>query len=367
MSYIRDLEGVPAGREIASRDPDQTLTGVVVGDPDTALSPLAQAAVKAGTSASTQRAYEHDWGRFTDWCDVNGRTPLPVSKQTLTEYVTYLCYVIVPGMGKKDWLARDGRRGLSPASVNRAVAAISNMHDEHGLDMPPRKDIQNVLKGYKEKLAKARDPRAKRRRAQAVTRTGLLALHESTDSERVVALRDRAMVLLGFVIRARISELVSVDIGDVVNTDRGLLVSVYRQKIREQSEKAIPRAYVPEMIDAILEWKTALAAIGRAEGPLFLRIHRGGKIGYAYGADDGRITADGARLVIKKAFRRAGVEGEFSGHSLCRGFATEARFAGHDKLTITRGGDWKDDSPAVDGYMEEADRWIYNALKGVGF
>ena len=251
MSYMSDLEVVSGGAEIASRDPHQTLEGVVVDSPDTALSPLAQAAVKAGTSASTQRAYDLDWGRYTEWCELNGRTPLPASKETLTEYVTYLCLAIVPGMGKKEWLTKDGRRGLSPASVERAVAAISNMHEEHGLDMPPRKDIQKILKGYKEKLAKNRDPRAKQHSAQAVTRKGLLAIHDSADASRPAVLRDRAMVLLGFVVRARISELVSVDIGDVVNTDRGLLVSIYRQKIREHTEKAIPRDYVPEMIDAI--------------------------------------------------------------------------------------------------------------------
>ena len=61
----------------------------------------------------------------------------------------------------------------------------------------------------------------------------------------------------------------------IESTDRGLLVSVYRQKIRKHSEKAIPRAYAPEMIDAVMAWINALGCRKAAPpGPLFPRINR---------------------------------------------------------------------------------------------
>jgi len=368
MTYSTELETVP-GRQ------SEPLTGVVVESPEAALSPLAQAAVDAGTSASTQRAYAHDWGRFEEWCAVNGRTPLPASETTLIEHVTYLAKVIIPNFDPEVKLTGNEVRGLSPRSIKRAMAAIASQHAENGLPMPSRKKALAVIKGYEEELSLAKDPRAKKQRAQAVTREGLRTIHDSTDPTQPSALRDRALVLLGFVLRARISELVAIDIGDIENTDRGLLVSVYRRKIRKHTEKAIPREYAPEMIDAVLAWIAALAAAGRTAGPLFPRIHKDGQIGYQTatkgripsGDPTGRLSTDGARRVIRRAFLRAGIPGDFTGHSLCRGFATEARFAGFDKIDITRGGDWHPESAAVDGYIEDADRWIYNVLKGIGF
>ena len=368
MTYTRALE-------VSSGDPSGAITGVVVDSPETALSPRARAAVEKGTSASTKRAYRHDWERFAEWCDVNNRTPLPATTATLTEHVTYLIEDIIPNYDPQKKLTGHEVRGLSPQSIRRAIAAIVAKHKEHGLTPPAREDALSAIRGYEEDLALSKDPRAKPRRAQAVTVEGLRTLSEQTDSTQVAQLRDRALVLLGFVTAARVSELILIDIGDVTFTDRGLAVSMYRRKVRKHADKVVPRADAPEMIDAVKAWVDALAAERRTTGPLFLRINQHGHIGYRTsskggipaGSPDGRISADGARKVIRRAFLRAGVCGNWTGHSMRRGFATEARFAGHDKTTITRGGDWHPNSAAVDGYMDDADQWIYNALKGVGF
>jgi hypothetical protein len=48
-----------------------------------------------------------------------------------------------------------------------------------------------------------------------------------------------------------------------------------------------------------------------------------------------------------------------------RGFATEARRAGHDLERIGRHGGWADGSKALLGYLEEADRWTDNPVSGL--
>ncbi|MEE1745826.1 MULTISPECIES: tyrosine-type recombinase/integrase [unclassified Streptomyces] len=65
----------------------------------------------------------------------------------------------------------------------------------------------------------------------------------------------------------------------------------------------------------------------------------------------------------------AGLSGDWSGHSLRRGFATAARAAGHDPLEIARAGGWVDGSRVLARYMDDVDRaknspWSASACEG---
>ncbi len=62
---------------------------------------------------------------------------------------------------------------------------------------------------------------------------------------------------------------------------------------------------------------------------------------------------------------RSSLTGQWTGHSLRRGFATAARRAGHDLERIGRHGGWADGSRALLGYLEEADRWEQNPVAGL--
>jgi hypothetical protein len=60
------------------------------------------------------------------------------------------------------------------------------------------------------------------------------------------------------------------------------------------------------------------------------------------------------------------MEGRFTVHSGRRGFATQARLAGHDMLAIARHGGWADNSTSLTKYIEEADGRRLNPLRGAG-
>ena len=56
--------------------------------------------------------------------------------------------------------------------------------------------------------------------------------------------------------------------------------------------------------------------------------------------------------MIKRRAAQAGVTGDFAGHSLRAGFATEAYAHGTPELTITRHGRWRSTS-VMRGYVEQ--------------
>lgn len=362
-------ESVPEG---ALAETSGVLTGVIVTLPGTGLSALAVAAVAKGTSASTQRAYDKDWRQFRAWCGQNGRESLPATAETLTEYTAYLCYQVVPGGVYNEHLAASGRRGLALSSVSRALSAIAVKHRKENLEPPSRdgdKEANAILRGYKAHLALTKDSRATPRQAPAMTPETLQRVRD-TKSARLKELRDRALVLLGFALGARISELVLLDVEDIERPSQGLLVSVYRQKTRKHHKVKVPRAYVPGVVEGVQAWMAALADAGYTTGPLFPRIDRHGHLGPGGagrndGNSDGRMTANAAGRAFSAAARQAGPGEHWTAHSLRRGMATEARKNGHDQITIAKQGGWAPNSASMLGYMEDGDGWVNNALKGM--
>jgi integrase len=73
-------------------------------------------------------------------------------------------------------------------------------------------------------------------------------------------------------------------------------------------------------------------------------------------------TAETAAEVVRRLAKLAGLKGQWTGHSLRRGFATEARKAGTQLEKISRHGGWADGSKAMLGYIEEGDKWKKNPI-----
>ncbi|MEV5792675.1 tyrosine-type recombinase/integrase [Streptomyces sp. NPDC052192] len=348
--------------EIAVRrnDPAETLDNATP-----ALSGAAREALAAGTADSTRRAYSSDWSEFTNWCAANSRPPLPASPETVVEYVAALTTTPRPRTG----------RPYSPNSIERAIAAIRTAHSAANVPLPSTKGARIILRGYRDRLARAKDPAAKTRKAQPAVPTALRAMLDTLDRDALMGKRDAALLLLGFATAARVSELVALDLGDVPETDNGIEASVYRRKVKAFSDTAVPFGSNPSTcpVRAVRALREALADAGRAEGPLFVRVDRHGRIappmfrrGVPIGDAAGRLTAQAAAQVVEQAAEAAGLEGQWSGHSLRRGFATAARKAGHDLVRIGRHGGWADGSKALLGYFEDSDRWEDNPVAGTG-
>lgn len=329
------------------------------------LSGAAREALAAGTADSTRRAYRSDWSEFTAWCATTGRTPLPASVETVVEYVAALTTTPRPRTG----------RPYSPSSIERAVAAVRTAHAAANMVPPSTKGARIILRGYRDALARAKDSAAKPKRAQPAVPSALRTMLDTLDRDTLIGKRDAAVLLLGYASAARVSELVALDLADVPETEHGIDASVYRKKIKAFTDTAVPYGSNPATcpVRAVRALRTAMAEAGRTEGPLFVRIDRHGRIappmfrrGVPIGDPAGRLTAQAAAQVVERAAEAAGLEGQWSGHSLRRGFATAARKAGHDLVRIGRHGGWADGSKALLGYFEDSDRWEDNPVAGTG-
>jgi site-specific recombinase XerD len=328
------------------------------------LSDAAQEAVKAGMPASTLRAYTKDWTAFSAWCASTGRVSLPATPATVTEYVTYLTTAISARTGKP----------LGPASIERALASNRTWHGFQDETPPVTKGARKVLAGYKAKLATTHSPQAKTRKAEPAVPDALRSMLATLDRDTLAGMRNAALLLLGYATAARISELAALNIDDVRETEDGLIVNVYRAKIKAFTETAVPYGSNPTTcpVRAVRALLVAMAAADRTTGPLFVRIDRHGKVaapmtrkGVAIGDPLGRMTPAASADVVTKVAEAAGLDGSWTGHSLRRGFATAARRAGASLERIGRHGGWKDGSTALLGYLEEGDRWENNPVAGL--
>lgn len=336
---------------------------------DTTLTELAQAAIDASMPAGTRSKYEKWWRDFIAWCERTGRTPLPATAETIANYITYLFSERVVEAGRSK-----GQTGLSLSTISQARWAIAKAHELAEVELPSLKKSRKAIRGYKNALAEAKDPRLRPQKAVAATADILQKLADAPQAPGLTGLRDRCMLLMWYSLGARASEIITVNLEDVTEMPGGLLVALYRKKTDDDGEVAIPVQHASLTVEAFRAWRDALAGLGRTSGPLFVRLWRHCSwapedvvVQPAPGkAPDSRLTIKGAEYVLKQAFQRAGLGSDWSGHSMRRGFATAARLAGHDNITIAKQTGHQPGSPVLLGYMDDADKWTRNALEGCG-
>jgi integrase len=321
------------------------------------LSPETVQLLAAAVPPETRRAYAGDWKRFTAWCLAQGRVALPANIVTVTEYTRFLI-----------------EAGRAPSTIDRALAAIAVAHDAADLPKPNTKGARQLMRGHKRQRA---EQGTTVRKASAVTVDRLRAMALACDPGTGQGLRDRAVVVLGFALASRRSELARLDLTDIAEVETGLDVTIRTSKTdKESAGRTVALPYGeqehPETcpVRTLRAWREWLAEQGHTHGPLFRRIDRYGVLGRApsgRGSADGRLTGQGIAIIVNRVAAAAGLDPAlmWTGHSLRRGFATEAYRAGADPLRIARHGGWIDGSSTLLGYVEEVDRWKKNPLAGV--
>jgi site-specific recombinase XerD len=143
--------------------------------------------------------------------------------------------------------------------------------------------------------------------------------------------RDRALLLLGFAGALRRSELVALDVSDVVEGADGLTVTLRRSKTDQEGVgRTVGVPFGSHLATCpVRAWQTWVAVSGIAEGAAFRGISRHGIMS----AD--RLTAQSVALMIKRIAATAGIDpAVVSGHSLRSGLATSAGAAGVPERVI---------------------------------
>lgn len=259
----------------------------------------AAAYARGSRAASTWRAYEADWRAFEAWCRAVKLAPLPATAHTVALF-----------------LSAEAKAGRAPATLGRRLAAIRLMHVGARHSSPHDAiEVAEVMRGIRR--AWKRPPRQK---APAVDED-VKRMVDAVEPQTVQGLRDRALLLLGFAGAFRRSELVALDVEDLVERPEGLAVRIAHSKTDQEGQGAViavPRVphspYCP--VQAVLDWQVVA---GITTGALFRRLYRGDRVGR------GRLTAQSVALVIKRLATRANLDADrYAGHSLRSGFLTSA-------------------------------------------
>lgn len=278
-------------------------------DPRTAVGEdLARAAtfVIAQHAPATRRAYRTDWTIFRDWAHARGVGILPAAPEIVAAF-----------------LAAEAARGVKPVTLGRRLAAIRYVHAAERLEPPTNTElVRATMRGIRRTVGSASRPKATLLAAQVV------AMATACPSS-VVGHRDRALILLGFAGAFRRAELAALRVDDLEEVSEGLRVTVrYSKGDPEGRGQVIPivRGAQACPIAAVRTWCEAAAI---ADGPVFRRIRKGGRVT----AD--ALTPHSVAQIVKAAAARAGVDpATIGGHSLRAGFVTSAAVAGRSLFRI---------------------------------
>lgn len=279
--------------------------------------PVAQVSAKleAWTQAAhgayapnTEAAWQADSRAFAAWCVAQGHNPLPAPPETVAAYVTACA------------------EQFAVATVRRYLATIAAVHRAAGLADPTKDETVRLAV---KRMARAKGSRQKQ--AVGLTWEDLrVALRHLDDSPR--DLRDRALVLTGYDLLARRSELAALNREDLRferdGTGRMLIV----QGKTDQEGQGTTGFLSKTTCDALRAWMNAAQA---EDGPLFQGMARG-----PHGQVQDRISDKGVERIIKRIGTLAGLDG-VSGHSLRVGAAQDLMANGLDIGMIAQAGRWK--------------------------
>jgi len=297
---------------------------------------------EAALAPSTRKVYRRAFAQFSAWCEEQGIEARPATAAGVASYIGTL-----------------HSQGLTPSRIAVIVAAIGYHHREVKVQDPTvDPEILMVLRG-----TRRRDAGRSKRKARALLAQGIDG-HDS-DIQRMaatmpgadlVALRNRALLLLGFAGAFRRSELAGLAVGDLDWRPDGLVVVLRRSKADQEGTRPVRKAILPGEvlcpIHALKSWLAALEAATGREGRCNGAVNRGALPVFVSFGTKPKRQADGTVIhvsypkstamsdqvinqVLKAAAAAAGIDPSMvSGHSLRRGYATSSAIAGNDVAGI---------------------------------
>jgi site-specific recombinase XerD len=216
----------------------------------------------------------------------------------------------------RSFLACEAEKGIRPSTVGRRVAAIRYAHRFAGHPTPTDDErVKATVRGIRRALGTAK------RKKTPATAERITAMALGT-GDGLKGMRDRALLLLGFAGAFRRSELVALNCEDLEESETGFKITIRRSKTDQEGEGAtiaVVRGAVACPVEALKAWLSAAAI---TTGPLFRRVHKGGKVG-------ARLTDQSVADIVKVHANRVGLDPKlFSGHSLRSGFSHLGRRQG---------------------------------------
>ena len=249
-------------------------------------------ALEAGASPNTLDNYLRDIRRLAQWGKDRGiNEPAAVTIVQLREFVYAL----------KDL-------GLQPSTIRRQISALRTYF----------KFLTGEGLAVRDPTERLDAPKGWRRLPTVLTVPEIERLVAAPDADTPLGVRDRALLELCYATGARVSELVSLRLTDLV-FDEGL-ARLYGKGSKERLVPVGRRALGAAALYA-REIRPGLDR-GRSRGVLFVN------------ARGGPLTRVGAWGIIKAAARRAGLTKRVTPHTLRHSFATHLLEGGADLRAV---------------------------------
>ena len=249
--------------------------------------------IERGVAKNTIAAYRRDLRRYLEFLAARGLGSIDqITELTVQDFAEQLVSV----------------GGLSATSVARVLAGVRGIHKYWLLENLTNSDPAATIK----------PPKAPRRLPKAITVDQVEALLNAVGGEDTIQVRDRAILELLYATGARITEIVSLDLDDLVDP------TLLRVLGKGSKERLVPVGrYAQTALEGYLvRTRPLLAVNGKGTPALFLN-QRGG-----------RLSRQSAWQIIHDAAEAANLPGEISPHTLRHSFATHLLEGGADVRVV---------------------------------
>jgi integrase/recombinase XerD len=249
--------------------------------------------IERGVAKNTIAAYRRDLRRYLEFLQSRGIEAIgQITELAIQDFAEQLVTV----------------GGLSATSVARVLAGVRGIHKYWLLENLTNDDP----------AASVKPPKAPRRLPKAITVDQVEALLNAVGGEDPVQVRDRAILELLYASGARITEIVSLDLDDLVDPTLLLVFG------KGSKERLVPVGrYAQNALDAYLVRTRPLLAINGKGTPALFLNQRGG-----------RLSRQSAWQIIHDASKAANLPGEISPHTLRHSFATHLLEGGADVRVV---------------------------------
>lgn len=263
----------------------------------------------ASLAPSTRASYASDLRAFARFALSRGLVCLPAEAGTVSAWIAH------------------ASESLAPSSIVRSLVSIGRAHTLAGFPDPTKSDDVRAVRAGLLRLTRDRASN----KATPIYFEDLKRMVAKTDCS-MNGIRDAALLALGWACGARRSEIVALDTTDIEETQNGILVTFRQTKTGISRSVGIP--VIPGIdLDFCARIQKWLARYG-APGPLFPSF---GKLGRWFFAESrSRLQPRAVRDIVARYAHRAGLVGNYTGHSLRRGLISESARRGVPAWAIQR-------------------------------
>jgi len=284
--------------------------------------------LREGRSENTVASYRSALRYWAGWFVLRYGAPiaLPVPPAAVLQFIVdhaqrlrdgRLAHELPPAIDQT--LVDHGFKGkpgpLALATLRHRVYVLSRAHELHGAANPCQAPEVRELLAMTARAYARRGVASQKK--DALTRDPLDAVLATCD-DSLRGKRDRALLLFAWASGGRRrSEIATADLRFLKRVGPDDFVYELAHSKTNQGGHARPENFKPVVGAAARALTAWLEAAGIREGPLFRRILRGDHVGPG-------LSAAAVRDIVQARAAQAGLEGDFSAHSLRSGFVTEA-------------------------------------------